>query len=77
MLIIQRDPAIPGFALNASTDMSDYFLKLAQDHGMTLEETVSRALLPSICEALRAETRDKAHLEVLIEQKADGYVSNP
>lgn len=76
MLIIQRDPDRRGFTLNASTEMAERFSKLAEDAGVTLEEVVSRALLPAICAALRSEPRDKEHLNALTEQKVKSYVTH-
>lgn len=56
--------------------MAEYFLKLAKDGGFTLEEVVSRTLVPAICAALRAETRDDQHLDALIDQKVETYATH-
>lgn len=77
MLIIQRDPDKLGFTLAASHDFSRRFTELSESYGLTLEETVIRALVPSICEALRALPRDEEHVESLIETKIKTYQTYP
>jgi hypothetical protein len=73
MLIIQREASKLGYTLTASSEISQRFLSLAAKHNVTLEEAVRRALVPSICDAMRAPERDLEHIETLLEKKMDQY----
>lgn len=77
MINIQRDDTKSGFTACVSDELSKRFTELSREHGLSLEETVSRVLVPLICSAILAPARESAPLEALVEQKMREYVDYP
>jgi hypothetical protein len=76
MLTIIRDEERHGFAICASPEFSEHILKLSVRNRLTLEETLSRALLPSIAEAIRLPDRPSEEMATLVDQALEHYRAN-